>query len=116
MRPGVPQLQTIALQYITPPPPFHPASSPPYKLIFMSGCSTVLLKPAKCMRGSRRLRLRSTPLRTSSGVLLLLADTRRISAGSSRCSCSSRATPRAYAGSTVSSETCSRQITISIYL
>lgn len=62
---------------------------------FMSGCSTALLNPARCILGSSFFILLSTARRISSGVLLPLLATKRIRAGSSRCSCSSRATPRA---------------------
>lgn len=65
----------------------------------MSGCSTVLLNPARCMRGSSFLRLLSIERLVWRGVPLLLLgaddETMRIRAGSSRCSCSSSATPSA---------------------
>ena len=62
---------------------------------FINGCSTALEKPARCMRGSSRRRLRSTARLTSSGTVFPGAATRRVSAGSSRCNCSSSATPSA---------------------
>jgi len=40
---------------------------------FMRGCRTVLLNPARCIRGSKRFMLRSTDLFTSKGVLAAIS-------------------------------------------